>query len=253
MSTPRIASTLTNRQSHPGAARATHTLPICPATGEARHRDRHQARQGAEALRRSLTGVEVSTWACPDCRGFHLEKTFPKVREFAASATQAPVFLTGKSRYVVFDLMNAAHGARGGCDEVAVLWSEMVRTLGITRADHVVVGSSRFAMRRLRGVIDGQNVKWVVGSDGADGVYRALNAATDLWSVVRGYDELVIVSGSGSFSSLASRAASFGLPVRVVTTATPMQSTTLSRGLAEVASVSTVVHLERLSTTAYAA
>ena len=43
-----------------------HTLSKCGATGLARYRDRHQARDGAKALAAGSHDFKVTMFACPD-------------------------------------------------------------------------------------------------------------------------------------------------------------------------------------------
>lgn len=89
MSTTRVPSNFTTRRRRRGATPTVHSLPVCRATGEPRHRDRHQARQAADVVRRSSQGVAVYIWACLDCRGFHLEKTVRSVRVLDAAGPRA--------------------------------------------------------------------------------------------------------------------------------------------------------------------
>ena len=43
------------------------------ATGLPRFRDRHQARDGAKAFTFGRPGRQASMFACPECRGWHVE------------------------------------------------------------------------------------------------------------------------------------------------------------------------------------
>lgn len=228
-----------------------HTLPKCPRTRLARYRDRHQARHGARALAAGSQEYDVSMFACPDCRGWHVEKidaheAIPS--SGAAEPTSAFNTTLGsrKRRYVLVDVENPTRGAKATCEEVADLWRVLKqRAPGIAPDDHVVVGASRGVARKYRMAIQGANVRWVVGADAPDAADRALLAAIDLYRVARDYDELVIVSGDGAFAALARRAKQFGLSVHVVTAEHPDQHTMLSRELAAASDTRTLVRLDR--------
>lgn len=228
-----------------------HTLQKCTSTGLARYRDRHQARDGARALASGSQHQDVSTFACPDCRGWHVEKNDacePIPSASAAEPTNAYSESLGsrKRRYFLVDVENPTRGAKSTCEEVATLWRILKQQApGIAPEDHVVVGASRRVARKYRAVIRGANVRWVVGADAPDAADRALLAAIDLHRVARDYDELVIVSGDHAFAPLARRAKRFGLRVRVVTAEHPEQRTMLSRELAAIADTRTLVRLER--------
>ena len=227
-----------------------HKLPICPATGLARYRDRHQARHGAEAVAAGAHDFKVCTFACPDCHGFHLEKTYPREPiDVAGAAAPTEAFTSSlasrKRRYVLVDVENPTRGARATAQEVADFWAILKQQApGIAPHDHVVVGAARAVVRKYRAAICGTNVKWVVGADAPDGADRALLAAIDLHRVARGFDELVIVSGDHAFADLARRAKSRGLTVHVVTTEHPEQRSVLSRDLAALADTRTLVRLQ---------
>lgn len=233
-----------------GRAVRRHRLPMCQATGLARYRDRHQARHGAQTLGAGPRTFEVHTFACPDCRGFHLEKTYagePIDVGRAAEPTEAfTASLTSrKRRYVLLDAENPTLGARATAEELAAFWSILTQQApGIAPHDHVVVGAARSVVRKYRAAIHGMNVKWVVGADALDGADRALLAAIDLHRVAREYDELVIISGDHAFAELARRAKALGLSVHVVTAEHPDQRSMLSRELAAVADTRTLVRLQ---------
>lgn len=227
-----------------------HRLSKCEATGLARFRDRHQARDGAKALAAGSNAYDVSAFACPDCRGWHVEKT--RFREpIVASVTSMPTEAfsaslgSRKRRYILFDVENPTCGAKATCEELADFWSILKQQApGIAPRDHVVVGASRSVVRRYRAAIHGPNIKWVVGADAPDGADRALLDAIDLRRVARDYDELVIVSGDHAFADLARRAKMLGLTVQVVTAQHPEQRSMLSRELAAAADTRTLVRLE---------
>lgn len=226
-----------------------HRLSKCETTGLARYRDRHQARDGAKALAAGAHRFDVSTFACSDCGGWHVEKT--QVREpIVASVTSVPTQAfteslgSRKCRYILFDVENPTRGAKATCEELADFWSVLKQKApGIAPHDHVVVGASRSVVRKYRGAIHGANVKWVVGADAPDGADRALLQAIDLRRVARDYDELVIVSGDHAFADLARRARMLGLTVQVVTAQHPEQRSMLSRELAAAADTRTLVRL----------
>lgn len=241
------------RSSGARAKTRKHRLPKCTSTGLARYRDRHQARDGARALSASFRQHHVSTFACPECRGWHIEKDRAVTPiQFTDTAEWTNPFTTSlesrKRRYVLVDVENPTSGARATCQEVAALWRILKEQApGIGPDDHVVVGASRRVARKYRPAIQGENVRWVIGADAPDAADRALLAAIDLYRVARDYDELVIVSGDHAFAALARRAKQFGLSVQVVTAQDPTQRTALSRELAATADTQTLVRLERLA------
>lgn len=200
-----------------------HRLSKCQSTGLARYRDRHQARDGARALRSGAPDYRVDSFACPDCRAWHIEKV--EVGEpIAAPASPVPAerftqsLGSRKRRYFLIDIENPTRGAKATCEEVAAFWSILKRQApGIASHDHVVVGASRSVARKYRPAIYGANVKWVIGANAADAADRALLRAIDLRRVARDYDELVIVSGDHVFADLARRAKQAGVSVQVVT------------------------------------
>lgn len=226
-----------------------HALSKCETTGLARYRDRHQARDGARALSSVSGSCTVSTFACPCCRGWHVEKdpvaATPAVGR-ACEPTDAFIasLPSRKRRYVLFDVENPTCGAKATGEELSELWAILKRQApGIASHDHVVAGASRSVARKYRNVISGHNVKWVVGADAPDGADRALLAAIDLRRVARRYDELVIISGDHAFAELAHRARTFGLTVQVVTAQHPEERSMLSRELAAAADTRTLVRL----------
>lgn len=228
-----------------------HVLPKCETTGLARYRDRHQARDGARALIAGHREYVVSSFACPDCRGWHVEKNDlpePIVSSDTVEPTEAfsASLDARKRRYFLVDVENPTQGAKATCEEVAAFWGILkTQAPGIAPHDHVVVGASRGVARKYRAAIHGHNVKWVVGANAADAADRALLGAIDLYRVSRDFDELVIVSGDHVFADLARRAKRFGLSVQVVTAEHPEQRTMLSRELAAIADTRTLVRLER--------
>lgn len=228
-----------------------HKLPLCDATGLARYRDRHQARQGAAAMRSGAHEFEVRTFVCAACNnGYHLEQTYCRQPMVLASSFDPTAEFTAslpfrKKRYFLGDIENLTQGAKVTCEQTAALWSVLTQQApGIAPHDHVVIGAGRYVVRKYRAAIDGANVKWVVGSDGPDGADRALLAAIDLRRVARDYDELVIASGDGAFTDLARQAKALGLTVHVITTQHPDQRSMLSRELSNVADFHTLIRLE---------
>lgn len=245
-----LPAELDARGPHRGFDVGRHRLPICEATGLARYRDRHQARHGAQAMLAGPQEYEVSVWACPDCRGWHLEKTYrrePVTGGSACEATDAFVasLPSRARRYFLVDIENPTRGAKASCEEVAAFWSILKRQApGIAPRDHVVVGAGRHVARRYRAAIDGPNVKWVVGADAPDGADRALLAAIDLRRVARDFDELVVLSGDHCFAALARQAKALGLTVHVITAELPDRRSTLSRELSTAADLHTVIRLQ---------
>jgi hypothetical protein len=230
-----------------------HTLSRCEATGLARFRDRHQARDGAKALSSSYPGAEVDVFACPDCRGFHVEKSVAQtVATAPAISNAAPGFTDSlgcrKRRYFLVDIENPTCGAKATAKQVGMFWAVLRQQApGVAPHDHVVIGASRSVARRYRGVIRGANVKWVVGANAPDAADSALLAAIDLRRVARDYNELVIVSGDHAFADLARRAKAYGLTVHVVTAEHPENRSMLSRELKDEADIRTVVRLRARS------
>ena len=105
-----------------------HSLPVCEDTGLARFRDRHQARAGAKALSCAAETLRVDIFACPDCRGWHVEKgeKGPVVTGAVASAPTAAFtesLNSRKRRYFLIDIENPTRGAKASVDEVARFWS----------------------------------------------------------------------------------------------------------------------------------
>lgn len=242
----------------------THTLTKCAGTGLARYRDRHQARDGARALSAGSPECDVSIFACPDCAGWHVEKTVrqePIAVEVAPDPTAAYTkSLAGrKRRYFLIDVENPTCGAKATSTEVGELWRILKEQApGIAPHDHVVVGASRNVTRKYRAAFHGPNVKWVVGANSPDAADCALVRSIDLYRVARDYDEVVIVSGDHAFAALARQAKKCGLSVQVITVEHPTQRTMLSRELADIADTRTLIRLERresapISTAAQAA
>ena len=235
-----------------GTKPRTHRLPQCTATGLARFRDRHQARDWAKAATAGAERREASAFACPECRGWHVEtrQVTAAGTEAAPPASAATVafeesLATRKRRYFLVDIENPTRGAKATCEEVAAFWDILKRQApGIAPHDHVVVGAGRGVAQRYRTSITGPNVRWVTGANAPDGADRALLGAIDLYRVARDYDELVIVSGDHAFADLARRAKTFGLSVQVVTAETPQGRPMLSRELAAAADVHTLVRLK---------
>lgn len=227
-----------------------HKLPVCDATGLARYRDRHQARDGAKSLSSGERRYETSVFACADCRGFHLEKTYLRTPIIVAEpSAPTPAFIkslfTRKRCYWIIDIENPTSGAKWSPLHVAEFFGLLkTQAPGITSEDHVVVAAARSVRRKYRHAIVGPNVKWVTGADAPDGADRAALHAIDLHRVARSFDELVIVSGDHAFAELGRQAKKFGITVRVVTVQNPKGRATLSRELAEVADVRTFVRLE---------
>lgn len=225
-----------NTQSH---GKGHHRLPLCTATGLPRYRDRHQARQGAEALSAGAVKHRAIPFACPDCRGFHLEQ---HVALRVANAPSGLDTATDRRRYVLVDVENLTWGASMSADKLSHLWDhDIVPTVAVSTNDHIVIGASRSVTRKYRRAIQGSNVKWVMGANAHDAADHALLAAVDLYAVARRFDELVIMSGDHAFAPLARRARALGITVHVVTTKHPLHWKTLSRKLAEYATVRTVV------------
>jgi NYN domain len=225
-----------------------HSLARCEATGLPRFRDRHQARAGIRAMEVPAHS-HLSLFACPSCRGFHIDvsETAP-MPIVAAAATPVEPFNASLSsrrrRFFMIDLENPTRGAKATPADVAKLWRLIKEQApGIAPRDHVVIGTSRAVAVRYRPAIEGPNVRWVVGADAKDGADRALLAAINVFDVARRYDELVVVSGDHAFAPLARRAKQLGLAVHVVTAEQPNGRSMLSRELSNAADVHTVVRL----------
>lgn len=251
MRTVNVSFHVGTRDSRAKSKARKHTFPRCMSTGLARYRDRHQARDGARALSARWHQCHVSMFACPDCRGWHVEKTDIQApilssREPETATTSTPPSGSRKRRYVLVDVENPTRGARATREEVGVLWHCLKQQApGIAPEDHVVVGASRRVARKYRASMQGKNVRWVIGADAPEAADRALIAAIDLYRVARDYDELVIVSGDHAFAALARRAKQLGLSVHVVTAEHPAERTMLSRELAATADTQTLIRLDR--------
>lgn len=240
------------RTSSRGNKRRKHTLPKCTVNGLARFRDRHQARDAAKAFTFGPQGREASMFACPECRGWHVETrqaTSPAPEVAVPTSAPAVVFTesltTRKRRYFLWDVENATRGAKATCEELSAFWDILKRQApGVVPHDHVVVGAGRGVAQRYRTTITGPNVRWVTGPNAPDGADGALLGAIDLYRVARHYDELVIVSGDHVFADLARRAKTLGLSVQVVTAETPQGRPMLSRELSAAADVHTLVRLK---------
>lgn len=250
--------------------RATHRVPVCPETGLPRYRDRQQARDAARATHvasSSGTGMIAAlsidaalieqpqpithTFACRACRGFHVDEHMARVRlqpvpNPPRSSKSTAAFLasltTRKRRYVLVDIENLTDGAKATRAEVQGLWAVLrEQAPGISPRDHVVIGAGRGVARRYEPLIQGENVRWVVGDQAVDGADEALLAAVDLHAVARQYDELVIASGDHVFADLARRATALGLTVQVVVLEGQRGRSKLARSLAAEATTRTVV------------
>jgi hypothetical protein len=221
-----------------------HKLPICRATGLVRFRDRHQARQGAEAQRTTNRQVRLATFACPECRGFHLEALPRRPSVVEPAPENVETLASAPRRYLLVDIENliAGHATR---DEAKALWGILAQeTPGITAKDHVVIGGNRYVAKKFSTTIAGSNIKWVVGAEGPDGTDRALLAACNLHQIAKAYSELIIMSGDHAFTELALRAQTLGLRTHVVTTKRMNRQSSLSRQLAAAADVTTTVLLQ---------
>lgn len=244
----RIDSALLSRPRRSGDARR-HQLPRCERTGLTRYRDRHQARQAVDTRRAAEPHRAFATFACPDCRGFHIEHTYAGAFPSAPSRVEpVPAFtaslLTRPRRYVLFDIENPTCGAQASRAELAKLWSILTgQAPGFSDLDHIVIGASRAVAAKYLGVIHAPNVKWVFGANAPDGADRALLAAIDVHRVARDYNELVIISGDHAFAPLARRAKRLGLRVHVVNAERLDQRSVLARELADAADLRTQVRL----------
>jgi len=244
----RIDSELASRGN--GGRVRRHRLPVCELTGLPRYRDRHQARDGAKTLSSGERRYEISTFACPACQGFHIEKTYLRASiTVSESSEPTPAFVqsleTRKRRYWIIDIENPSCGAKWSCQQVAEFFDLLKKQApGIAPHDHVVVAAARYVRRKYRHAIVGHNVKWVTGADAPDGADRAALQAIDLYRTARDFDELVVVSGDHAFAELGRRAKSFGITVHVVSAQHPDGRAMLSRELSEVADIRTLVRLE---------
>ena len=225
-------------------------MPLCETSGLARYRDRHQARAGAQAIAAGARTLEVTTFACPDCRGFHVEKTYRRTAGSSGASEPVERFIsslaTRKRRFFIVDIECLTHGAKATPAEVAELWDILRKEApGIAPGDRVLVGAARTVARRYRPAIHAPNTRWVVAADVKDGADRALMAGFNLRRTARDFDELVICSGDGNaFTDIAVQAKRAGLSVQVVTTQSPTgERPSLSRRLAAAADTHTLVRL----------
>jgi len=72
--TTTINSELRGRRRKSARPDRLHRLALCEVTGLARYRDRHQAKQAAELATMGRCPYRVTSYACPACGGFHLER-----------------------------------------------------------------------------------------------------------------------------------------------------------------------------------
>jgi hypothetical protein len=244
----RIDSELTTRIRRGDGKVRMHKLPICEATGLARYRDRHQARHGVEAMCAGRHYFEVGAFACPSCHGFHPEQIFRREPVVVAASSEptdpfTASLLSRRNRHFIVDVETPTCGAAASCTQVASLWNVIKQEApGIAPNDHVVVGAARHVVRKYRAAINGDNVKWVVGTDAPDGADRALLSAIDVRRAARDFDELVIISGDHAFVDVARRAKALGLTV--VTVEDPKHGSMLSRELVAIANTRSFVHLQ---------
>jgi hypothetical protein len=158
-------------------------------------------------------------FACPDCRGFHLEAIRPvplsllTTRPSTAGATDAEG--TGR-KYVLVDIENLTSAASMDPNRALEQWETIKRIAGLTDSDHIVMGAARSVARKYRPHLSGRNVRWVIGANSTDAADNALLAATNLHLVSRRFDTIVIASGDHAFADLASRARTGGLAVEVL-------------------------------------
>lgn len=212
-----------------------HRLPICATADLRRFRDRHQARAGATAA--GTAAFRFTTFACRDCRGFHLHAMRREAR-----VPVEPRSSDSWRRFVLLDVENLTRGARRTRVELAALWERTTAALDLTAHDSILIGASRSVTHRYDGVIRGRNVTWVVGANAPDGADRALLAVCNLHRIATAADELVIVSGDHAFADLARRAQARGMRTHVVTpAAVPGERPMLARELADVADMRTYV------------
>lgn len=218
-----------------------HRLPLCEVTGLPRYRNRHQARQGAEAQRSHTSTGGFLGFACSTCNGYHLEQR----RSYPLATVAPPIEAspTRPHRYVLVDIENLTDGARDSAAEVAKLWSRIAdETLQLASTDHVVVGANRFVYRKYASAIGGTQVRWVIGDASPDAADRALLAAIDLPREASRGSELFILSGDSAFTGLVERAKEAGLRVHVAAQWRRDRGAGLSRKLAAAADVSTVMY-----------
>lgn len=224
---------------------AGHKLPTCRTTGLDRYRDRHQARHGAEAYSTNGRCVRPTSFACPDCRGFHLEELPQRHLRLTSPTSRTPTPASSPARFILVDIENLTAGSATR-REATSLWNLLAQEAPhITINDHVVIGANRYVATKLSTSITGRNITWVVGANCPDGADHALLMALNLHQIAKKYDELVIMSGDHAFAELANRAKDFGLRVHVVTTTTQarQQRSSLSRQLAAAADQTTEVRV----------
>lgn len=160
-----------------------HKLPICRATGLDRYRDRHQARHGAAASCASDRAAKLTAFACPECRGFHLEKLRRPSLRMVEPAVDAAALASAPRHYVLADIENLVAG-QATRREAKALWRVLAQeSPGITAKDHVVIGGNRYVAMKFSTTIAGNNIKWVVGADGPDGADRPLLVASNIHQI----------------------------------------------------------------------
>ena len=241
---------LSRRAPREARAATVHRVPVCPTTGHARYRDRQQARHAIRACG-GRASMEVQAFACSACAGFHIEPTqtaqpirLAPVTDVVTARTDEfrVAHMTRTRRFFLVDIENLTDGARGTDDQIRNAWRVLRdEAPGIAPADDVLIGAAERVARRLEPLIQGRNVRWVVGEQIADGADLALLEAIDLDAVATRFDELVIVSGDHAFAPLARRARLLGLSVQVVTTEAIAGRHVLAQNLASVANTHTVI------------
>ena len=228
-----------------------HALPVCPATGEARYRDRAQARDGlrhqawtqptAHAAAESL-GTSLRSVKCTDCKGWHnLEEVvtvaaLPALEPVLQPASKPALVAAPPCRPAVLhaiDIENqlVSKGRKLTLDDVKA-WVEVYwnQGPGVREGDLVIVAVSPRSMWMLK-AFTGKRIRAVIGHTGPDGADEALLAAIYVPDMSAQYAEWNIGSGDGAFTGLATQAAKRGVFVRMVTTGDTLIAPKLRRAV----------------------
>lgn len=224
----RTRSALDTRQPKRRRGRS-HRLPVCPLTGAPTYRDGHQAADAISAIRENEPGLATRRYRCT-CGGWHVETTARDLR------------LPGrKRRLFLVDARSVTLGGSASFSEARAWFAAIRQVPGIAATDRMLIGGPAGILHRYRAAINGNNVEWALADDAA-----ALAALADLGlpTALADFDEFVIASGDAAFVELAETIRAAGRTVHVVTVESTTGMPQLSRRLASVAHVRTLVRRE---------
>lgn len=121
--------------------------------------------------------------------------------EFVSNHSAAERLLKGRM-LVLVDHENLISGPSASAARSAWAWHRLKDALMITNDDSVIIGLSRYSLRRFMTSLPLRRVQIVVG-DGPDGADHALIDSVDVTKVAEQYDYVVIASGDHIFANLA--------------------------------------------------